>query len=180
LKFRELLYELALSSHGLVTTSRAAAAGVPAVELRKLAYRGALTQLAYGVYRFDAVPADRCSEYAEAVLRVGEHAFLTHDAVLGLHELALVNPRAIKVGSARRVRRLLPDWVELVQRTDHVDVTEYEGIRSTTVAHALRDCVGTVPRDRLLGALADAQLRGLVRRRDLAELTRSIQAPTTV
>jgi predicted transcriptional regulator of viral defense system len=174
--FRSQVYELALSHHGLVTTSRAAAAGVPAVELRKLAHRGALTQLTYGVYRFDAIPADRYSEYAEAVLRVGEDAFLTHDAVLALHELALVNPRAIKVGTARRVRRRLPDWVELIQRTDDVDITEYEGVRSTTLARALRDCVGTVPRDRLLGAAEEARLRGLLRRRDVAELTDAIDA----
>lgn len=173
-KFREQVYELALRSHGLVTTSQAAAVGVPAVELRKLAHRGALTQLSYGLYRFDAVPADRFTEYAEAVLRVGPHAFLTHDAVLALHELALVNPRTIKVGATRRVRRGLPDWVELVQRTDGVDITEYEGIRSTTVACALRDCAGAVPRDRLLDALEEARLRGLVRRRDVADLTNVI------
>jgi hypothetical protein len=170
-KFREQVYELALDAHGLVTTSAAAAVGVPAVELRKLAQRGALTQLTYGVYRFDAIPSDRFTEYAEAVLRVGEDAFLTHDAVLALHELALVNPRAIKVGTTRRVRRSLPDWVELVRRTDDVAITEYEGIRATTVATALLDCVGTVPRDRLHGALEEARRRGLVRRRDVAALT---------
>jgi predicted transcriptional regulator of viral defense system len=175
-KLREQVYELALSSHGLVTTAQAAAAGVPAVELRKLAYRGGLTQLTYGVYRFDALPADRYGEYAEAVLRVGPHAYLTHDAVLALHELALVNPRAIKVGTARRVRRNLPGWVELVPRTDDVEITEYEGIRSTTVAQALCDCAGTVPRDRLLSALKEARLRGLVRRRDAAELHAVIDA----
>lgn len=179
MKLREQVYELALNSHGLVTTTQAAAAGVPPVELRKLAHRGALTQLTYGVYRFDAVPDDRFTEYAEAVHRVGPDAFLTHDAVLALHDLGLVNPRTIKVGTTRRVRRRLPAWVEHIQRTDDVDVTEYEGIRSTTVACALRDCVGTVPSDRLLGALEEARLRGLVRRRDVAELADAIDTRGT-
>ena len=174
MKFRQMVYELALDGHGFVTTSGAAEIGVPAVELRKLAQRGALTHVAYGVYRFDAIPADRFSEYAEAVLRVGEDAFLTHYAVLAMHELALVNPRAVRVGTTRRVRRDLPDWIKLVTRTDDVDVTTYEGIRSTTVAAALRDCIGTVPRDRLRDALDEARRRGLVRRRDVADLANII------
>lgn len=169
-------FEHALENHGLITTQQAAALGIPDIELVKLAHRGSLVRLAYGLYRHEDVPSTRLSEYAEAVLRVGEDAFLTHDAVLALHELALVNPRAIKVGTTRRVRRRLPDWVELVRRTDDVDVTEYEGIRSTTVACALRDCVGTVPRDRLRAALEEARRRGLVRRRDLADLTDAIDA----
>jgi predicted transcriptional regulator of viral defense system len=172
----ERLYEHAVAQYGFVTRSDAKGLGVDPQYLTVLARRGVLEHTGFGLYRFPQVPTTDRTPFMEAVLLVGEGAFLTHDAVLALHELALVNPRAIKVGTTRRVRRNLPPSVELVRRTDDVDVTEYEGIRSTTVARALRDCVGTVPRDRLRDALEEARRRGLVRRRDLADLTDAIGA----
>jgi predicted transcriptional regulator of viral defense system len=165
------VFEHARDHHGLITTRQAAGLGIPDIELVKLAHRGSLRRLAYGLYRHEDVALTRVSEFAEAVLRVGEDAFLTHDAVLALHELALVNPPTIRVGTTRRVRRDLPPWVEVVRRTDDLDITVYEGVRSTTVARALRDCVGTVPRDRLRAALAEARSRGLLRRREVSDLT---------
>lgn len=170
MRLRERVYELALERHGLVTTATAAEHGVQPVDLRKLAQRGALEPVCYGVYRFPAIPAGRLRDYAEAVLRVGPDAFLTHDAVLALHELAYVVPHAIRVGTTRRVRRDLPPWIELIRRTDTPEIVEHEGIRTTTVAQALLDCIGIVPRDRLAAALVDARRRGLVRRRDAPAL----------
>lgn len=170
------VFEHAMDNHGLITTKQARTLGIPDIELVKLAHRGSLEHLAYGLYRHPDVPLTRYTEFAEAVLRVGEDAFLTHDAVLNLHELALVNPRSVQVGTARRVRRALPDSVTLVRRTDAPQLTSYEGIRSTTVAQALRDCAGTVPRDRLRDALEDARREGLVRRRDVADLAAVIAA----
>lgn len=168
------LYEFAVDQYGFVTRSDARSLGVDPQYLTVLAGRGVLEHAGLGLYRFPQVPATGRTHFMEAVLLVGEDAFVTHDAVLALHELAQVNPREIKVGTTRRVRRNLPPWVELVRRTDDVDVTEYEGIRSTTVARALRDCVGAVPRDRLHDALEQARGRGLIRRRDLADLTDAI------
>lgn len=166
-KYRRILWEFALDNHGFVTTDDAELLGVPAVELRKIAARGGLAHVAYGVYRFDDAPHSPYEEYHEAVLRVGEGAHLTHDAVLALHELALVNPRRIRVGLGRRSKARLPDWIEVV-RVDvpAEDLTTYERIPSTTVARALIDCRRIVMRDRLLEALDDAARRGLVRRRD--------------
>lgn len=170
----ERLYELAVDQYGFVTRRDAHELGVAPQYLNVLARRGVLEHTGIGLYRFPQVPVTDRTPFMEAVLWVGEGAFLTHDAVLSMHELALVNPRAVKVGTPRRVRRDLPDWIEVVPRTDHVDITTYEGIRSTTVASALRDCVGTVPRDRLHEALEEARRRGLVRRRDVADLADTI------
>jgi len=39
--YRQVLQEIARSSHGVVTTQQAREAGIPAVELRKIAARGA-------------------------------------------------------------------------------------------------------------------------------------------
>jgi len=173
--YRRVLFEYGLDHYGFVTPQQAADLGVPNIELAKLARRGWLTNISYGLYRVNDVPVPPNAEYAEAVLRVGEGAFLTHDAVLALHELALVNPARIRVGVDRRVRRSLPDWIELVPRPAPEALTTYEGIPSTTVGQALRDCIGMVPRDRLLDALEDARRRGLVRRRDVPALAAAIE-----
>ena len=53
---REKLRWLAFDHHGIVTTDQAVAAGVPAVELRKLAARGALSRVGFGVYRMEEAP----------------------------------------------------------------------------------------------------------------------------
>ncbi|MDQ2707390.1 MAG: type IV toxin-antitoxin system AbiEi family antitoxin domain-containing protein [Actinomycetota bacterium] len=45
--YRQQLRELAFDTHGVVTTRDAQAAVVPAVELRKLAARGALAHLGH-------------------------------------------------------------------------------------------------------------------------------------
>ena len=164
--------ELAADRHGLVTTADAADEGVPPVELRKLAARGALERLGHGLYRVPDLPPGRGDQYAEAVQLVGRDAYLTHDAVLALHDLALGNPRRIRVGTPRRVRTRLPRFVEVIQRPDlpAVAITVYDGIRSTTVAQALLDCRGIVPPSRLAAAAVQARREGSITDKELRRL----------
>ncbi|MEX2487231.1 MAG: type IV toxin-antitoxin system AbiEi family antitoxin domain-containing protein [Nitriliruptoraceae bacterium] len=165
--YRRTLFEHALDNHGLITTADADRLGVPTVELSKLVRRGALEHVSYGVYRHVDVLKTPLAEFAEAVARVGRGAYLVQDAVLALHGLAQVNPRSLRVATRKRVRRDLPPWIELVSGADDDDVTEFEGIAATTVATALKGCVGIVPRDQLHDALEEGRRRGLVRRRDV-------------
>lgn len=156
---------MALDQYGYVTTRDAAGLGVPAVELRKLAQRGGLEHVAYGLYRFEDIPRTGRDEYMEAVLRVGPGAYLTHDAVLALHDLGLLNARRIRVGTPKRARPHLPASIEIIQRRlDPAELTTIEGIPATTVRRALLDCRGLVMRDRLLDAANEAARRGLLRR----------------
>lgn len=161
--YREVVRDIAHDNFGYVTTKEAAAWDVPGPELRKLAARGALTNVGYGIYRSTEVPAGAHDQFAEALLRVGEDAYLTADAVLALHDLALVNPRRIRVGTRRRVRAHLPAFVEVVTKdVPEAELTTYEGLRSTTVAQALLDCRGVVMRERLRDGLREAWQKGLL------------------
>ena len=175
--YRRRLRERALDQYGYVTTADADQLEVPAVELRKLASRGGLDHVAYGLYRFDDIPPTRWDEYMEAVLRVGRDAHLTGDAVLSLHDLGLVNPRRIRVGTPHRVRSRIPNHIEVVQqRLGRPDLTTYEGIPSTTIARALLDCRGTVIPDRLTDAAREASARGLLRRSEARRVIDALEA----
>lgn len=124
-----------------------------------------LQNIAYGLYRVKDVPSSGLDQYAEAVARVGPDAYLTHDAVLAMHDLALVNPRVLRVGTPHRSRASWSPHLEVLHRSlPSRDVTEYEGIRSTTVARALIDCRDLVMRERLEAAVSGASARGLLTR----------------
>ena len=176
--YRSVLRERAYGNYGYVTARDAREVGMPSVELGKLHARGGLEKVARGVYRFTDMPVHERGQFAEAVLRVGPDAYLTHDAVLALHGLGLVSPRRIRVGTARRVRATLPDFVEVVRRALPTDaLTAYEGIPSTTVAQALIDCRGLVMTDRLREALKDAVAEGLVTRGEAVAVRAALRRP---
>lgn len=183
MNYRQTVREITLDQYGYgyVTTRDAAAAGVPAVELRKLAARGALTNVAFSLYRLADVRPTEYDQFAEALLRVGDGAYLRGDAVLAMHHLTLVNPRRIRVGVPRRVRAALPEFVELrEEEMPAEDLTIYEGLHSTTVARALLECRGQVMTERLLDAAKQAKSEGLLTGREYARVRRALTRQTRV
>lgn len=178
---RRRLREIALEQYGYVTTRDAERLGITLNAFHLLVHRGGLARTAYGVYRFapEEIPVTGREGYMEAVLAVGAEAFLYADAVLALHDLALVNPRRIRVGTPKRVRKVtLPPTVEVVR----IDVPDgdreiYEGIPTTTVARALLDCIGIVMTGRLIDAANDAADRGLLRRKDRERVLARLGGP---
>ena len=168
---RRRLHERALEQYGYITTRDAAELGVRLNALHVMANRGGLTRVAHGVYRFDDVPASGRDSYMEAVLAVGEGAFLYADAVLAIRDLALVNPARLRVGTPKRRDKRLPPTIEMVVvDVPPADREVYEGIPCTTVARALVDSIGIVMPERLLDAARDAAERGLMRRMEAASV----------
>ena len=161
-KYREIVREIALDHYGYVTTRAALEAGVPAVELPKLAARGGLENVAYGLYRVPDVPPTAYDQFAEALLRVGEGAYLHGESVLALFRLADVNPRQIKVAVPRRARPKLPAIVELTHVRGDERTTFYEGLEAQPVADAILECRGRIETERLLGAAKQARKEGLL------------------
>lgn len=162
LKYRDIVREIALDHYGYVTTKQATKAGVPAVELPKLAARRGLENVAYGLYRVSDVPPTAYDQYAEALLRVGEGAYLHGESVLALFGLADVNPRQIKVAVPRRARPRLPVFVALTQVTANERTTYYEGLLAQPVADAILECRGCIEAERLLDAAKQARKEGLL------------------
>jgi|SRR6516164_2498128 predicted transcriptional regulator of viral defense system len=174
--YRQDLWEIAVEHHGIVTTQQAEDAGVPGVEVRKLAARGALTRMGHGVYRHAGVPADEWTELTATLACGGEDAFLEGDTVLAMFNLALVNPPKIFIGTPHRRRTAPPPHtvVTFRPRVTEDDLTTYEGLRCVTVRRALLDGVPHLLGERALQAVAEARHRELIDERDAAEIRGAI------
>lgn len=163
MSYRQIVRELAFENHGIVTVDDARDAGVPAAEVRKLASRGALARLGQGVYRSQEAPADRLEEFAAAVALVGRGSVLADDSVLAAWGLGQVNLRRIRVMTAKRVRKNLPQSIEVVVQ----DVPEHErdtveGIPSMSLSRALLSSRNRVMTSRLVDAARRAAAQGLL------------------
>ncbi|MDR0482980.1 MAG: type IV toxin-antitoxin system AbiEi family antitoxin domain-containing protein [Cellulomonadaceae bacterium] len=55
--YREVVSRVARDPYGYVTTRQAAAADVPPIEIPKLAARGGLKRIGYGIYRIPEISA---------------------------------------------------------------------------------------------------------------------------
>lgn len=170
MSYRRDLWEIAASRHGVVTVAEAEDAGVPSVEVRKLAMRGALRAFGQGVYTHRDVPTSSFTEPAIAVALAGEGAFLQRESVLDLLGLGQFNPHKVRVGTRRRVRRRLPEWMELERRLDvsDADLTQFAGIPATSIVQALEDMRGRMPPDRWKRVVKEAVDRTLIEKQDLA------------
>lgn len=168
--YRNDLWEVAAARNGVVTVTEAEDTGVPAVEVRKLAARGALRGYGQGVYTHRDVPTTPFTEPTVAVALAGESAFLHRESVLDLLGLGQFNPPKVRVGTHRRVRRTLPEWMELENRPDvpDEDLTHYEGIPATTVRRALEDMWDRMPPERWRAVVDEALRRDLIGEQDAA------------
>lgn len=164
------IYDIAIDNYGLVTASQAKEEGVTAVELNRWCKSGRLEKRGYGVYKLTRWVPTPNDGFAEALALVGEGSYLRGTAVLSMHELALVNPRTIKVATTKRVRRKLPSWIATVPAKNSDHIMYYEGIRSQRVADAIRECKQSVMSERLVDAIKQAKQKGLITAREYDEL----------
>ncbi len=170
------LMDVAADQYGYVTTEDAAAVGVAADRLRKMAARHTLDRIAYGLYRVPAVAAAGLDQYMEATLWPRGGGVLSHDTALDLHELCDVNPAKIHVTVRRdlRITRAIPAVYRLYYRDlDQREVTRHEGIPIVTPARAIADGIETHLGAHLIKqAIETARRRGAITKDQEAELKR--------
>jgi predicted transcriptional regulator of viral defense system len=156
------IYEIAADNYGLVTTCEAQRIGVTTVELRRYVKDGRLKRIGQGVYKLTRYVPTPYDQYAVAITLVGMGSYLYGESVLAMHDLALVNPTKISVATAKRVRKELPQWIQVVTAKGENDITCYEGIPSQSVADAIRVSRKYVMKERLTEAIRVAVSEGLI------------------
>ena len=173
------IYAEAVDNHGLVSVETARSLGIPPHALAVLAHRGRLEHVSRGLYRLVCpLPFDgEASAFAQAVESVGPNAVLFGESVLALLGLLPSNPAVIHVAVPGRFRRKPPPGVMVRRLAGETPTTLYEGVRSQSVAAAIRSCRGTVMPDRLLAAARKARERGLLLAAEFAEAKKGIAAP---
>ena len=171
--------DLAAEQFGYVTTAQIRARGVARDTIRKMAKRGTLERVSWGVYRLPTFPSSPYAEYMEASLwPAGVLGVISHESALTVRGLSDVNPSAIHITVPKdfRVRRATPAHlvVHHAQLSDD-EVAVFEGIPTTTVQRTIEDChrahLGPAA---LRQALDDAQREGHLSPSEVTELSRQI------
>lgn len=165
----------------MVTASQARALGIRDSVLARLTQRGKLERVAREVYRIPYFPADRLSQYREAVLWARashgpEQVALSHETALGVYGISDVNPSRVHltVPKDARLRRRKPKWIVIHRgNLPASDVTTHEGL--PVVAKSVLDVMNATGR---LGvarqAIKDARKEGYISAAELNRLTRQL------
>lgn len=138
------IYEIAEEQNGYVTAAQAAAVDVGKGTLAKMARRGVLERVSWGVYRLSRFPSSPLDQYVEASLwPLSTRGIVSHESALAVYGLSDVSPTKIHVTLPKsvRVRRRLPAGL-VVHRTDlgPGDTQVHEGVPVTTPERTIRDC----------------------------------------
>ena len=181
------LYALAEEHDGLLVSKDARALGIQDSVLVRLAQRGRLERMSRGVYRIAHFPADRLSQYREAVLwaqasQGPERIALSHETALLLYGISDVNPARVNltVPMSARLRREHPEWIT-IHRADLTpeEISQHEGMPVTSVERSVMDVLSTTHRaDIAQKAIADALREGLLSAAQASGLRKRVSRST--
>ncbi|MDT8437039.1 MAG: type IV toxin-antitoxin system AbiEi family antitoxin domain-containing protein [Gemmatimonadota bacterium] len=135
---------IAKEQHGLVTTSQARQQGVNPHTIKKMARRGNIERVSWGVYRVPSIPLTSYSEYMEAVLWPGnDSTTISYESALTMYGVSDVSPGRIHltVPESYRTHRDVPKRLELHHADlEPGDIHRIEGVPVTTFERTIRDC----------------------------------------
>jgi predicted transcriptional regulator of viral defense system len=163
------LWNVAVDQYGYVTAYDAHDLDIPVVELGKLAARGKLKRISYGVYRFPEWPVSANDTLMEAVLWTRDRrAALSHDTALSVYELSNINPDKTHVTVTPKSRALqrkrIPDaYVVHYQQLTDDQIGWWEQIPTVKIATAIDQCIDAHVRpDLVLQAISNARRLGRI------------------
>ena len=137
------LWDLAVDQYGYVTSRDATALGLADTTLGKMAARGRLERVAYGLYRFPQWPISANDNLMQAVLWARDPlAVLSHETALAVWELCDVNPSKthVTIPKRRPLRRAFVPPTYEIHREDlaAADRGWWQQIPTVTPATAIR------------------------------------------
>ena len=175
----DALFAVAQSQMGYFTTQQAAMAGYSPQLLHKYLENGKVSRVRRGIYRLVHFPASEHEDLVMLWLWAEQVAVFSHETALALHDLsdALPSRAHMTVPATWRRRRLrVPDGVILhFADLRDVDRESFSAVPVTAARRTLRDCIeaGVSP-DLVHQGIRQARQRGLISRRDEAELSSAL------
>jgi very-short-patch-repair endonuclease len=167
-----VIAELAARQRGVVSRAQLVAVGIRTDAIKLRVRAGRLHPLHRGIYLVGhSTPAHGARELA-AVLACGPAAVVSHLSAANLWQLlpcpAKPRPVDVTVQSRQRARRA-GIRIHCVESLDRRDTKTLRGIPTTTPARTLLDLASQLPPYLLERTIAEAQVRRLVRERDLLD-----------
>lgn len=170
----EMAQNEAMGNHGIVTFAGARRLGISPVELDRWCKRGRLMRVGRGVYRFTSYPSQGIVSDIAAVLAGLEGSYLYGESVLNLLGLCPTRSYVMQVAVPRRIRRRLPDGLELVRGKAAYEPVRYEGLPCQRLEDAICACKDRMDGDRLLEAISAAEQKGYFMPHEAAKMKEEI------
>ena|SRR5580658_3767824 len=166
----EALYDLVSGwRRGIFTAEDARRSGYSKQLIAHYIKSGTFVRLSRGVYRLSLFPSDHLDGLVSALVRVDpEHAIVSHESALQLHELSEVSPDAYELTLPReqryhssRTRHPVGVKIHTATHLDPKDVASVGGIRVTSPARSIVDAAAGGMDPKLVRSAVSDALRKL-------------------
>ncbi len=165
------LFNIAEAQAGYFTATQARSAGFTPSLLAYHANSGQFERIERGLYRINRFPSTRYEDLFVACLSVGQHAVVSHDSALALYDLTDLMPSEIHLTVPRTSSRRHAGLRLHTNRLDENDVTQYNGLRVTTVPRTIVDvAAGGLADELLIQAIQQSLQRGLTTLKSLQDV----------
>ena len=159
------LIEVAKYQKGYVATYQVDVSGQL---LRHHEQAGRLERVLRGIYRLNQYPTEQDEQLLVAYLWSKEQGTVSHESALAIHDLSDVLPKKVHLTlphKQRRVRRKIPDWLELhFADIPEADKAWYDVVPVTKPTRTLVDvATDRIEPELLRQAVSDAKEKSMVR-----------------
>jgi predicted transcriptional regulator of viral defense system len=162
------IYDIAENQAGYFTAKQAFEAGYSRPNLLYQTRRGKFIRVYRGVYRLALFPGSPIEDLFLALLRAGPKSVISHESALSVYDLSDVMPGEIHITLPRTSSRRGKGIRYHTKTISDYDITQYEGLRITTVGRTIIDLAesGFEP-VQLKKAIEEAINRGFITEDDL-------------
>lgn len=172
------IQQAALGSHGIVTFAQAREMGVFPAEMYRWCRMGRLMKVGRGVFRLTAYPSQGfVSDMAALLALAGDGSYLYGESALALYDLCPTRSYVAVVAIPGRFRKTQMPRGMVVRSVARGYLPAYhDGIACQRPEDAIRSCIGTMERSRLLEAVDEAESKGYFMPSEAKELRKEVES----
>jgi predicted transcriptional regulator of viral defense system len=165
------LFHIAETQAGYFTSEQARSVGFTPSLLAYHAQGRQFERIERGLYRLNRFPATPYEDLFVASLSAGPNAVVSHDSALALYELSDLLPAEIHLTVPRTSSRRHPGLRLHTNRLEESEITQYNGLRVTTVPRTIADAAaGGLADELVIQAIQQSLQRGLTTIKNLQDV----------